>query len=59
MWAGVLILRVNFGVDDWSHQSRPMQTSQALKKEGEKGRREGGKGDGKGRGEVKMNIKKA
>lgn len=31
-------LRVNFGADDWSHQSRPMQTSQALKKEGEKGK---------------------
>lgn len=57
MWAGVLILRVNFGVDDWSHQSRPMQTSQALKKEGERGRGEGGEGDGGG--EVKMNIKKA
>lgn len=41
MWAGVLILCINFGVDDWSHQSRPMQTSQALKKEGEKG---GGRG---------------
>lgn len=51
MWAGVLILRANFGVDDWSHQNRPMQTSQALKKEGEKGRGGGGK--------VKMNIKKA
>lgn len=34
-----LILRINFGADDWSHQSRPMQTSQALKKEGENGRR--------------------
>lgn len=51
MWAGVLILQLNFGVDDWSHQSRPMQTSQALKKEGEKGR-DGGR-------EGKMNIKKA
>lgn len=51
-----MILRANFGVDDWSHQNRPMQTSQALKKEGEKGRREGRWGRG---GEVKMNIKKA
>lgn len=40
-------LRVNFGADDWSHQSRPMQTSQALKKWGEKGR---------GAGEGRMNI---
>lgn len=36
-------LRVNFGADDWSHQSRPMQTSQALKKEGEKGKGEEGR----------------
>lgn len=42
-------LRVNFGADDWSHQSRPMQTSQALKKEGEKG---------KGGEEGRMNILK-
>lgn len=48
VWARVLSLRVNFGVDDWSHQSRPMQTSQALKKkEGEKGRREGSCGRSK------------
>lgn len=51
-----MILRANFGVDDWSHQNRPMQTSQALKKEGEKRRR--GREMGRG-GEVKMNIKKA
>lgn len=50
VWAGILILRVNFRVDDWSHQSRPMQTSQALNKEGERGRREGEKGNG-GRGQ--------
>lgn len=34
-------LRVNFGADDWSHQSRPMQTSQALKRRERKG---GGRG---------------
>lgn len=39
-------LHVNFGVDDWSHQSRPMQTWQALK-ERERG---GGKGGRRGRG---------
>lgn len=48
VWAGVLILRVNFGVDDWSHQNRPMQTSQALKKEGEKRRRGREMGEGRG-----------
>lgn len=36
-------------VDDWSHQDRPMQTSQALKKK--KGRREG-------KGGIKRGIKK-
>lgn len=51
VWAGVLILRANFGVDDWSHQNRPMQTSQALKKEGEKGR-------GGGEGRSKWILKK-
>lgn len=56
MWAGVLILRVNFGVDDWSHQNRPMQTSQALKKGGREG--EKGREMGERRGEGKMNIKK-
>lgn len=48
VWADVLILHVNFGVDDWSHQNRPMQTSQALKKEGEKEKR--GKGGRWGEG---------
>ena len=38
----VLILHVNFGVDDWSHQSRPMQTSQALKRRERRG--DGGEG---------------
>lgn len=40
-WVGVLILRVNFGVDDWSHQNRPMQTSQALKNRRERRGRRG------------------
>lgn len=51
MWADVLILHVNFGVDDWSHQNRPMQTSQALKKGG----REGEKGKGREMGERVQN----
>lgn len=46
MWADVLILHVNFGVDDWSHQNRPMQTSQALKKRRERRRKGEREGDG-------------
>lgn len=59
MWAGVLILRVNFGVDDWSHQNRPMQTSKALTKEGEKGRRGGEGGRRWGEGSQNEHLKKA
>lgn len=56
VWADVLILHVNFGVDDWSHQNRPMQTSQALKKEGEKEKR--GKGGKWGEGSKWIFFKK-